>query len=283
MISYGNKFMNIIYFGYDFFFDCLDALINEGHTIMHLYTIDCDNVRYNFNTKVRELAKKHGIPVSFSAPTEDNLIHAKEQGCDLLVSAAYGHKIPISDKTPRGINIHPTLLPEGRGRWPPPWIILKELPISGITFHALSPEWDKGNILAQYSFPISPKETLVSLNKKIQTTAQTHILDIIQNIDTLWEQAKPQSKGSYWPMPTEHEWTVDWHAPLITIEKTARAFGPFGWVAEVDNTAWLVQDIDILPQQHTFPIGSIVARTDQAMTVAASDGLVILKKYELDI
>lgn len=275
--------MNIIYFGYDFFFDCLDALIADGHTITHLYTIECDNVRYNFNTQVIELAKKHQIPVSFSIPTEDDLIRAKNQGCDLLISAAYGHKIPVSEKTPRGINIHPTLLPEGRGRWPLPWIILKDLAVSGITFHALTPEWDKGNILAQYSFPVASDETLPSLNKKIQAAALTHILPVVHNIDLLWKEAVPQQKGSYWPMPTEKEWTIDWHASVVHIGKTARAFGPFGWVAEVDNKPWLVQNIHIIQQNHFFPVGKVITRTDSEMTVAACDGLVTLKQYEPDI
>ena len=64
------------------------------------------------------------------------------------------------------INIHPALLPIGRGAWPMAVTILKGLRESGVTIHKMTAELDAGDILLQEKIEVGPRETLQSLTEK---------------------------------------------------------------------------------------------------------------------
>ncbi len=53
------------------------------------------------------------------------------------------------------INFHPSYLPHNRGETPWSWIILNNQQKTGITFHYITKEIDKGNVIEQYEVPIS--------------------------------------------------------------------------------------------------------------------------------
>ncbi len=71
--------------------------------------------------------------------------------CNFGVSALFGHLIPesiISDLGGKVLNLHPSLLPFGKGADPVPWaIILQEK--QGATIHQLTKDLDGGAVLSQ--------------------------------------------------------------------------------------------------------------------------------------
>lgn len=67
------------------------------------------------------------------------------------------------------VNIHPSLLPEGRGAWPMPVTLLKGLRESGITIHKITEGFDEGDILLQKAVPVMPADTLQILTARLQT------------------------------------------------------------------------------------------------------------------
>ncbi len=70
---------------------------------------------------------------------------------ELAVSALFGHRIPISVIEHFGLNIvnlHPSLLPIGRGSDPIAWALLEKQK-QGVTIHVVEPSLDSGPIIAQ--------------------------------------------------------------------------------------------------------------------------------------
>lgn len=123
-----------------------------------------------------------------------------------MVSAGYKYKIPVFPESKiKEINIHPTLLPIGRGPWPLPYIILKNLKSSGVTIHKISEEMDKGDILIQREFEVQANEDIETLSCKSQMIAKKLIIELIQNLDFYYENAVTQGKGEYWHFPTIEE------------------------------------------------------------------------------
>jgi phosphoribosylglycinamide formyltransferase-1 len=53
---------------------------------------------------------------------------------------------------------------------------------SGITIHLVNEEYDKGKILAQFSVPILPDETVETLREKIKKLEHTHLPRVIQTL-----------------------------------------------------------------------------------------------------
>ncbi len=221
--------MRIVYFGFDLFADCFEAVVNTKNVeVMALYTFDTDNV-FEFNNKVVSLANKHGIPVHYEKITPEALREYFDNGCDFTISSGYIHKIPIIDhKNFKGINIHPALLPIGRGAWPYPCTILNGLTRDGVTVHKITEGFDEGDILLQKSFKVSKRETLDTLMCKSQRQAVKLIKTTLANFNTLWENAKPQGEGEYWRQPNDNDRTITAQMTIKEARLLVRAFGSYG-------------------------------------------------------
>jgi len=66
------------------------------------------------------------------------------------------------------IGMHPTLLPEGRGRAAIPWAILKGLKKTGVTMFKLDEGVDTGDIIGQESVELTPDITATELYERIE-------------------------------------------------------------------------------------------------------------------
>ncbi len=218
--------MNIIYFGYDLFAPCLKELAsNPKINILKVYSFEGDGY-FDKNDEIKEICAVKNIPFTTERITVDELKWQFEQnGCDLAFSAGYAYRIPCeSVPSFRGVNIHPSLLPEGRGPWPFPHIILKGLKKSGVTAHKIAEKFDEGEILLQAEFEVSQNETYRSLEKKARCAALDLTKKILSNLDNYWENAIPQAKGEYWKEPTDIERTIYKNTASDLKDKIIRAF-----------------------------------------------------------
>lgn len=221
--------MKIVYFGFDLFADCFKRLLEiPSIEIMALYTFPTDD-RFEFNREVIALAEKRGIPVHLEKITKEALEQYFDEGCDFTLSAGYIHKIPILERDNfKGINVHPALLPIGRGAWPFPCTILRGLTTSGVTIHKITDRFDEGDILLQRSVAVDPDETLDTLTEKCQRLAADMMEPLVADFNNLWSSATPQGEGEYWAEPTDTDRTI---TPDMSDEQKdliKRAFGSFG-------------------------------------------------------
>jgi methionyl-tRNA formyltransferase len=273
--------MRIAYFGYDFFVDCLIDLIAAGHDIHQINTINADNT-WDFNKRILSVAEETGCPVSFSKPTPQLITKLIEQGCDLIITAGYPYKIPALDqRLIRGINIHPTFLPYGRGRWPLPWLILKHPEHAGVSIHKLTSEWDSGDILVQSRLTLTQHDDLETLSARSQMTAVVMMRKLLSDFEFFWEACSPQGdNGSYWPMPSRIDRFLDWNYRVDEILKIVRAFSKFESTAVVDAIEYSVTRANGWTAQRREPIGSVVHNTNLEKIIAVSDGYVVLQEFK---
>lgn len=98
------------------------------------------------------------------------------------------------------IGMHPSLLPEGRGRASIPWAIIKGLPKTGVTLFRLDAGTDTGDIIGQEEIPISEETTASELYEKVN---EAHIR-LIRNY---WElivenkvklRRQNEEEATYW-------------------------------------------------------------------------------------
>ena len=269
--------MKIAYCGYDFFSACLSELLNANKNVYRLFTVP-NRGATNGNQYMMEIAKQFDVPVSEERVTDDTIMQLEDEGCELLISAAYNYKIPSLDSTNiKGVNLHPTLLPQGRGEWPLPWVILTEQSTTGITIHKLTQEYDAGDILLQKSFSVDQDETLESLSAKSQMHAKRCMLEVVEDFERLWESAQPQKGNvSHWGKPTREQRTIDWQWDVKKLDRMCRAFGKYGCYATFDNQQWMVYLLKAWKQSHQYKVGEVVHKTSTEMIVAAADGLVSL-------
>jgi methionyl-tRNA formyltransferase len=165
----------------------------------------------------------------------------------------------------RGVlGMHPTLLPEGRGRAAIPWAILKGLRETGVTLFQLDAGVDTGPVVAQEVLPLAPDETATSLYGRMTAAHRRLIARIWPDLlaDRLVARPQDESRATHWPgrRPADGEilpeMTVDEADRLV--RATTHPYPGAFWV-EADRTVRVWAGAPLAEGAGTLP-GAPVAR-----------------------
>jgi phosphoribosylglycinamide formyltransferase-1 len=107
---------------------------------------------------------------------------------DYIILAGYLRKIPadfIQNYPQKIINIHPSLLPKfgGKGMYGDnvhKAVLAESAQETGISIHFVNEEFDKGELIAQFSCEVSVNDTLVTLKEKIHALEQFNFPTVIE-------------------------------------------------------------------------------------------------------
>ncbi len=134
-----------------------DLLSRPGVELVAVVTNDPPNVDLD-----RDLLPTE-VPVM---PWSDYLESFQTLSADRGVSALFRHRLPSEVLTALPVvNLHPSLLPWGRGAHPATWAIWEESPF-GATAHLMIETIDSGPILAQRVIPVASSDTSATLFDK---------------------------------------------------------------------------------------------------------------------
>lgn len=126
------------------------------------------------------------VPVISFEDIEDNYIKIERilKDSDYGISALFGHLLPkklLEDIECEIINLHPSLLPIGRGADPIPWSIIGKQQ-QGVTIHIVDSGLDTGCVLSQKEF-----DTNIGMNSgEIYERATDLLFKELENIFTSW-------------------------------------------------------------------------------------------------
>jgi methionyl-tRNA formyltransferase len=209
------------------------------------------------------------------AVTGEHIEQMKKEGVELLISAAYDYKVPVpSDETLKSVNLHGSLLPEGRGPWPSPHILLRHPEAAGMTLHTMTDEWDRGDILLQEKIEISAHDDSDSLIAKMVFLSGSLSKKLLSNFDRIWASRKPmEGKGSYWKKPTDSERTITPKDDPERISSIFRAFGKATLFTDGEAPAQPVGKVVIWPADINEPIGTLLASNNLQRIYAIRGGL----------
>ncbi len=216
--------MKIAYAGFDLMGSAFKALARKNE-ILRLFTCAVDGV-YETNDGVIALAKRLGVPYTTARITQEDIGALLDEGCELLVSAGYYYLIPVDERLPM-VNIHPSLLPYGRGAWPMPLAILDGLAQSGVTIHKTEKTFDTGDILLQRRFSLDRDETLQSFMEKVNALLPAMTEELTSGFPSLWANARPQGEGAYQPEPDPEDYTLTPEDSAAYADRVLRAFFGF--------------------------------------------------------
>lgn len=187
--------MKIVYFGTDVFLSSFRFLADREE-ILALYTYHNDEDYFTEYEIVRE-AESRGIPVFYGRIAEDRVrAYFEEEGCELFFSAEYGYVIPIPDGLAsfRGLNVHSSLLPEGRGYYPIECAMAQGLAETGVTMHRIIAETDAGDVLFQERIAVRPEMDAVDVYLESARHALAMTQRLFADFDQHWNAAVPQAQ-----------------------------------------------------------------------------------------
>ncbi len=217
--------MKIAYAGFDLFYPVLENLYENGCEIVKIFSNHVDNVT-EFNKKVTQFAIEHNIEITYDKVTLADLEELKAKGVDALFCAAYYYRMPIIEGF-KMINVHPSLLPHGRGAWPMPLCILNEEKTSGVTFHKMEEDFDTGEIIMQKSFELSKDENLSTFMEKIYALIPDMVSTLLSDLENYYINATPQGYGEYQQAPDESDYVMTQNTGFTLANRITRAFYGF--------------------------------------------------------
>ena len=123
------------------------------------------------------------------------------------------------------LGAHPTLLPEGRGRAPIPWTILKGLTESGVTLFVLDDGVDTGPVVEQVKYPVAPNETALSLYAKAEAAHRELIRRVWPHVTSGSITALPQedANATYWPTRRPSDGKIVRSMTVESVDRLVRA------------------------------------------------------------
>jgi methionyl-tRNA formyltransferase len=265
----------------DRYLNILHAFLGRGWTPLKVFTAPVDQ-RVHRNKEVIQLAQKLKVDVQISRLTQENLQELADSGCEALIVASYASR--IGDWRPYlkyAVNFHPSPLPRGRGAYPAPVPVLERSTTWGVSCHKIEREFDSGDVLHSIEFPISPDDDHDSVDLKIQLANQRLAGDVADHFVEFWNAARPQGEGSYYPLWTDQDRSLDFTQTVAQILCRVRAFGPIECLAKVNNATLFVRRAVGWPEPHPVLAGTVVYTNGLSIVVAVADGFVALTEWSL--
>lgn len=224
----------------------LRGLIKEGYDVKALVISQKQNRSRNQKlSEVEIVAKKNGIEIINPSILSEAGQKLRSFGAEAAVLAAFGKIIPQDtiDIFPRGIiNIHPSLLPKGRGPTPLEQVILEGVKNTGVSIMQLGQKMDAGPVFVQSKVGLSGQETKQDLADRLIKLGSELILQNLPQILSGKLTAVPQdeSNATYNLLIQKDDGILDWEESAERIERKIRAFR--GW----PKTRFSAGDYDLI-------------------------------------
>lgn len=209
----------------------LQAMVEGGHTPVAVVSLDATlAARHSDFVDMAPLASAAGatfIPVrSVNAP--DVVARVAGLAPDWLVVVGWSQIVqaPLLATAKVGtVGYHPSPLPELRGRAVLAWTILLGRTRTAGSLFTLEPEVDSGEILAQHSFDLDPRETLATLMAKHMRALAFMWADLLPRLADGTASGRPQdaSQISHCAKRTAADGRIDWNEDAATIDRLIRA------------------------------------------------------------
>lgn len=143
------------------------------------------------------LCDRDSVEVLGLITTKDQLKRVNELEPDILVSVGYNHLVTpdILDVPDMGsINLHPSLLPYGKGKSPNVWSIVEDTP-AGVTLHYMDEDFDTGEIIAQREVSKSFEDNGKDLHRRLERASYELFVENWPSIEAGDAESRPQEPG----------------------------------------------------------------------------------------
>ena len=179
---------------------------------------------------VDEFCNFHNIPLfkvkNINEASVIQLIKLKEPDWLFIIGWSQIAKKEVLEAPKKGcLGMHPTLLPEGRGRAAIPWAILKGLKKTGVTLFKLDENVDTGPIIDQEIIDIEEKETATTLYEKVIEAHKSLIRKIWPKLveDTVQWYPQNEELATYWPERKPEDGKISFSMTTEEVDRLVRA------------------------------------------------------------
>jgi methionyl-tRNA formyltransferase len=224
--------VKVLFFGYSQIgARAVELLVARGDQVVAVVTHHDDPREDRWYRTPAETARVHHLPVVYGEDLADvGAELVRRTAPDLLLSVFYRTLLPESvlQAAPTALNLHPSLLPAYRGRAPLNWVLVRGETVTGVTLHHMVRRADAGDIVAQRSISIAPRETALSLYGKIEEQGLALLAETLPLLAAGTAPRRPQGTegASVFGRRRPEDGRIDWSWPAHRIDCLVRAVAP---------------------------------------------------------
>jgi methionyl-tRNA formyltransferase len=247
-------------------------------------------------TDYTTLCRRFGVPLFAVDDINSEQAHDVLRSLDLDLAFVIGWtqmvRAPARSLARLGmIGAHASLLPQGRGRAPINWALIRGEHTTGNTLMWLEDAVDGGDIIDQVPIPISRYDTCATLYAKVAESNRDMILRALPRLLRRQPVGTPQPPGEGPPLPRRRpeDGRLDFSRTAQEVYDFVRALtrpypGAFSWV---DGARWTVWQAALVPGEGAHAtcgevIGPVVSPVPEAcgQLVQCGRGAVVLMEVE---
>lgn len=210
---------------------CMKSIYEVGGTLDLAITLPDDKATSKSGrVYLDDFCAKHRVPLLKSPHINDLEVVSSIKGAEIDWLFIIGWSQiagPAVLAAPRCgvLGMHPTLLPEGRGRAAIPWAILKGLNKTGVSLFKMDEGVDTGPIAAQVEIPLNQEITATELYLKVDAAHTQLIRCAVTQIlsNQLKLSAQDDNAASFWPGRKPEEGKIDLGGSVYDAERLIRA------------------------------------------------------------
>ncbi|MGH2615700.1 MAG: methionyl-tRNA formyltransferase [Thermomicrobiales bacterium] len=181
----------------------------------------------------QRVASEAGIPAVWVRSAAEAAAALRHATPEAAAAACFPWRLPreVIELPPLGIlNVHPSLLPAGRGPEPVFWTLRRGEPVTGATVHRMDAGFDTGPIVAQAEMPVPEGIRAPDLERDLMTLGGRLLAASLPQLaaGTLQPRPQPSHGVSYAPVPTPADWTMLTSLPAAWAWRFARGVAPLG-------------------------------------------------------
>lgn len=294
------KSINIVWVGcHEEGVSAFQSLLKIGCNITRFITLNDESFskRSGSSREYIDYCNEYKVPISLISTIKNDEAYdiIKESKPDLMVVLGWSEILPerlLDIPTIGTVGAHAAFLPHGRGSAPVNWAIIKGEESGGNSLMWLDKEVDKGNIIDQIAFDITPYDTCKTVYDKVAETNQVMLLRLIDRLSnglpTVMDK-KNVTDEELLPRRRPKDGLLDWNQTSRKIYDFIRALarpypGAFSFTGGKKYKIW---SASLLPSNRvegecgTF-IGPVICPEEEAcgLLVACATGSVILHELE---
>lgn len=191
------------------------------------------------------------------------------------------------------LGFHMSRLPQGRGRAPVAWSLIKGLTEGWVTLQRLKPGVDNGDIIDQQCVEISKFDDAETLCARLNALAEDMFMMQLPALMSRGLHFIPQrdEEATYWAKRTPEDGEIDWALPLQELYNFVRGVtapfpGAFSYIGKKKVVFWKIAVIEF---SHTRRAGEVVGEYVEhgrqgrcGIAIAVNGGIVVGHELELD-
>jgi methionyl-tRNA formyltransferase len=193
------------------------------------------------------------------------------------------------------VGIHPTQLPEGMGRAPIPWTLIKGMSSSAVTMFYLDEGADSGDIIAQKHFSIALEDDAGTILKRVSRLHEDLIRENLRSLldGTANRRRQDHRRATYWKRRQPQNGEIEWSKGVRELYNWVRGLthpfpGAFTFVNGRRLWVWKADAVEELEGCRSEPYGTVVGTLvgvgegNSGVLVRVPDGRLVLRRVQLE-